>query len=220
MKDFFKKDFGKNMYKNLKRIIDLLISIITFPIVVLIILIFGVMIKLDDGGTIFYKAQRLGVNRKVFTMYKFRTMIENAPDYRAEDGSTLNSEDDPRLTKLGKFMRKTSIDEIPQLLNVLKGEMSIIGPRPDSAFWIDQYTDEEKIIHTVRPGITGYNQVINRNAASTKEKLKNDIYYVENISFGLDLWIFFTTIKKVFNSENVYREDLPANEKINDFRRK
>ncbi|EGP4907307.1 sugar transferase, partial [Enterococcus faecium] len=182
------------MYKIFKRIIDVIASIVAMPFLFVALLIFGLIIKLDDGGSIFYKAKRLGTDRRIFTMYKFRTMIENAPDFRSEDGSTLNSEDDPRLTRIGKFMRKTSIDEIPQFLNVLIGDMSLIGPRPDSAFWAENYSEEEKIIHTIRPGITGYNQVINRNAASTKQKLQNDIYYVENLSLKFDIWIFFMTI--------------------------
>lgn len=194
------------MYKMIKRLFDLLFSIIALPFVLVLIMIFGTLIKIEDGGAIFFNAKRIGTDRRVFTMFKFRTMVENAPDYRSEDGSTLNSENDPRITKIGRFMRKTSIDEVPQLINVLLGDMSLIGPRPDSAFWIDNYSEEEKIIHTVRPGITGFNQVINRNAASTKEKLQKDIYYVENFSFKLDLWIFFMTIKKVLKSENVYRE--------------
>lgn len=195
------------VYPVVKRVLDLVCAIIMLPLIGLLIIIVGIAIKLEDGGSIFYFPERIGKNRKIFKMYKFRSMKENAPDIRMEDGSTYNSPNDDRVTKVGKFIRKTSIDEIPQLLNVIKGEMSFIGPRPDSAMWIDNYTEEEKIIHNVLPGISGYNQVVSRNASSTKEKLANDIYYVENISFLLDLKILFLTIKNIIGSKNIYREE-------------
>lgn len=195
------------VYPVVKRVLDLVCAIIMLPLIGLLIIIVGIAIKLEDGGSVFYFPERIGKNRKIFKMYKFRSMKENAPDIRMEDGSTYNSPNDDRVTKVGKFIRKTSIDEIPQLLNVIKGEMSFIGPRPDSAMWIDNYTEEEKIIHNVLPGISGYNQVVSRNASSTKEKLANDIYYVENISFLLDLKILFLTIKNIIGSKNIYREE-------------
>ncbi|ANZ99495.1 UDP-phosphate galactose phosphotransferase [Carnobacterium divergens] len=195
------------MYKVIKRILDFILSIVCLPFIVIIILIFGTLIKIEDRGSIFYFADRIGKNGKIFKMFKFRSMIEDAPDLRMEDGSTFNSADDSRVTKMGKFMRKTSIDEVPQILNVLIGDMSFIGPRPDSAMWIDNYTEEERIIHTVPPGISGYNQVINRNAVSTKEKLQNDIYYVNNMNFWLDMKIVFLTIKTILFSKNVFREE-------------
>ena len=120
-------------------------------------------------------------------MFKFRTMIVNAPDIRLSDGSTYNGDDDPRITRVGRFLRKTSIDELPQILNVLLGDMSFIGPRPDPVDWLDKYSEKEKIILSVRPGITGYNQAYYRNSADGAMKLKNDVYYAENISFSLDL---------------------------------
>lgn len=195
------------MYLVVKRLIDLFFSIIMLPFIFILIIIVGIAIKLEDGGSIFYFPERIGKDRKIFKMYKFRSMKENAPDIRTADGSTYNSPSDERVTKVGKFIRKTSIDEIPQIINVIKGEMSFIGPRPDSAMWIDNYTEEEKVIHTVLPGISGYNQVVSRNASSTKEKLENDIYYVENISLFLDLKILFLTIKNIVVSKNVYREE-------------
>lgn len=195
------------MYLFFKRVIDFLLSLLMLPFIILLVIIVGIAIKIDDGGSVFYFPERIGKNRKIFKMYKFRSMKENAPDIRTEDGSTYNSPDDDRVTRVGSFIRKTSIDEIPQIINVLKGEMSFIGPRPDSAMWIDNYTEEEKIIHDVLPGLSGYNQVVNRNASSTKEKLANDIYYVENISFMLDAKIFFLTIKNILVSKNVYRDE-------------
>ena len=138
-------------------------------------------------------------------MYKLRSMKENAPDIRLEDGSTFNGDDDPRVTKFGKFARKTSIDELPQIINVLKGDMSFIGPRPDTPMYLDKYTDEEKIILTVRPGITGYNQAINRNSVLTKEKLENDVYYVKHLSLFFDFKIIFMTINTIIMRKNINR---------------
>ena len=124
-------------------------------------------------------------------------MKENAPDIRLADGSTYNGEDDPRVTKFGKFARKTSIDELPQVINILKGDMSFIGPRPDTPMYLDKYTEEERIVLTVRPGITGYNQAVNRNSVLTKEKLKNDI----------EIKILFMTVATVLGHKNINRAD-------------
>lgn len=194
------------MYKYIKRFMDLILAVVALPCLVISIFFVGLVIKIEDRGPVFYKAARIGKQGKIFAMYKFRSMKVNAPDLRLSDGSTYNSEDDPRVTKVGKFIRKTSIDEIPQLINILIGQMSFIGPRPDSAIWLDNYTDEERIILSVVPGISGYNQVISRNRSSTKEKLQNDIYYVKHQSFSLDTWIFIETIKAVLLSKNVYRK--------------
>lgn len=193
------------MYKYIKRFLDVIFSLLFLPFIFLLTVVIGICIKVEDGGPVFYCAKRIGRNRKIFNMYKFRSMKINAPDIRNKDGSTFNSENDPRVTKVGKVIRKTSLDEIPQLINVLIGDMSFIGPRPDAADWINNYVGKEKIIHTVRPGITGYNQAINRNAVGTKEKLQNDIFYVEHISFLFDVKILIMTIKTVVCSKNVYR---------------
>lgn len=193
------------MYQFIKRSLDLLLSLFLFPLFLIIYIIVAIAIKLDDRGPVFYFPQRIGKNGKIFKMYKFRSMKVNAPDIRLKDGSTFNSEDDPRVTRVGKFIRKTSIDELPQLINIILGDMSFIGPRPDSAMYLNQYTEEEKIILTVRPGITGYNQAVNRNSVGTKEKLQNDIYYVNNASLSFDLKILFLTVKTVILSKNVYR---------------
>ena len=171
----------------------------------MLIIVVGLAIKLDDKGPIFYFAYRIGKDGKIFKMFKFRSMKINSPDIRLEDGSTYNSNSDSRVTKVGKYLRKTSIDEVPQILNILKGEMSFIGPRPDSAMWLENYTEDEKIILTVPPGISGYNQVVSRNASNTKEKIENDIYYVKHYSFRLDFWILIKTVQTVIKSKNVYR---------------
>ncbi|MGH0423512.1 sugar transferase [Bacillus pretiosus] len=194
------------MYKVIKRILGFIFSLILMPFILLLIIIVGIAIKIEDRGPIFYFADRIGRDGKIFKMFKFRSMKVNAPDIRLEDGSTYNSDNDERVTKVGKFLRKTSIDEIPQAINILKGDMAFVGPRPDSAMWLNNYTKEERTILKVRPGITGYNQAINRNSVGTKEKIKNDIIYVQNISFLFDIKILILTVKSVLLSKNIYRE--------------
>lgn len=186
-----------------KRFFDILIGLVLFPFVLLLIIIFGPIIWLEDKGPIFYVGKRLGKDGKPFGMIKFRSMKVNAPDIRLADGSTYNGDDDPRVTKIGKFLRKTSIDEIPQFLNVLFGQMSFIGPRPDPLDWLDKYKPEERIFLTLKPGITGYNQAYYRNSASTQEKIDHDVFYAKNISFWLDVKIIFKTIKTVLLRENI-----------------
>lgn len=186
-----------------KRIFDLIVALIACPFILVAICIFGSLIYLEDKGPIFYKAQRIAKGGRAFRMLKFRSMKVNAPDIRLEDGSTYNGDDDPRVTKIGKFMRNTSIDEIPQFLNVLLGQMSIIGIRPDPLDWLERYNEYERVILTVKPGITGYNQAYFRNSVDGSIKLKNDVYYAEHISFVLDMKIFFKTIKTVLFKENV-----------------
>ena len=199
------------MYKAFgKRLIDLIISIVGLPFFCLLFIIFAPIIKLTDKGPVFYNAERLGRNGKVYKMYKFRSMRVNAPDIRNKDGSTFNSDNDPRVTKIGRIMRKTSIDETPQILNVLLGDMSIIGPRP---FVTTHYEGYDKLDEKgkkrleVRPGITGYSQAYYRNSISKEEKIECDVYYAENLSFLLDLRIFFKTIKAVLKQENIYVAD-------------
>ena len=187
----------------LKRCIDFFFSLIALPFVLLVIIIVAPFIWFDDNGPIFYAGKRIGYKGKPFGMLKFRSMKVNAPDIRLEDGSTFNGDDDPRVTKVGKFLRKTSLDEIPQFLNVLVGQMSLIGIRPDPLDWLEKYNEHERVILTVKPGITGYNQAYFRNSADGELKLKNDVYYAEHISFWLDVTIFFKTIKTVLFRENI-----------------
>ena len=190
--------------KYFKRLFDLVVSVFIFPIFILIYVFVGILIKIEDGGKILFKGQRLGKNLKIYNIYKFRSMKENAVDLRNEDGSTYNSEHDERVTKIGKILRKTSIDEIPQILNVVKGDMSFIGPRPSPTGNIDKYPKEYLEKFKVRHGITGYNQAYFRNNISIEEKQKNDLAYVKNISFRLDLKIILRTIKTVIKKENIY----------------
>lgn len=194
------------MYKHFfKRLLDVLISLIALPFVLLTIIIFGPIIFFTDRGPIFYCGKRIGKNGKVFRMVKFRSMRVNSPDIRTESGDCYNSADDPRVTKIGKFLRKTSIDELPQFFNIFIGQMSLIGPRPDPVDWLEKYTEEEKMFLKVRPGITGYSQAYFRNSIEAKEKIKNDVYYAINCSFALDCRIILKTIKTVFKRENVFR---------------
>ena len=202
------------MYKAyIKRILDLLIGVFAFPFFLLSLMIFGPIIKATDRGPIFYNAQRIGWNGKLFKMYKFRSMHVNAQDIRNADGSTYNGEKDPRVTKIGKFMRTTSIDELPQILNMLNGTMSLIGPRPDPPDDMLIYTEEQKEKLKVRPGITGYNQAYYRNSVKQNEKFEHDLYYANNISFWLDLKIFFKTIITVLKHERVYNDASSPNGK-------
>lgn len=194
------------MYKNyIKRLIDILISIVLIPLVILITIPVGLLIKKEDKGTIFFCGERYGKNMKKFKMLKFRTMKMNAPDIRNSDGSTYNSKNDVRLTKVGSFLRRSSIDELPQVFNVLIGDMSYIGPRPSPMGNEKTYNEYIKRKFNVRPGITGYNQALLRNSATMEERYKNDIYYAENISFLLDFKIVFWTIKSVLFKKNIYK---------------
>lgn len=196
------------MYKKYgKRLIDVLISILGLPILGILFLIFAPIIKFTDKGPVFYNAERLGQNGKIYKMYKFRSMSVNAPDFRNKDGSTYNSDDDPRVTPIGKFMRKTSVDETPQILNVLRGDMSIIGPRPFVTTHYAGYEnlgEKEKKRLGVKPGITGYSQAYYRNSIGKEEKIDKDCYYTDHVSFFLDIKIFFQTIKSVLKRENIY----------------
>ena len=193
------------MYKHFfKRVIDIIIGLIALPFVLLVIIIFGPIIYFTDRGPIFYNANRVGLNMKLFKMYKLRSMKVNAPDLRNEDGSTFNSDNDPRVTSVGLFLRKTSLDEFPQFINVLKGDMSIIGPRP--ILPKDDYSEMEEYLikmKKVRPGITGYNQAYFRNSISRLDKYKNDAYYAENLSFIMDTKIFINTIRTILLSKNI-----------------
>ena len=164
------------------------------------------MIYLEDKGPVFYNAPRVGKNGKPFVMYKFRSMYVNAPDLKMEDGSTYNGADDPRMTKIGAFMRKTSLDEFPQFLNVLKGDMSIIGPRPDLDSEMALYQGDEGRKLEVTPGITGYAQAYGRNSLPWHDRLALDVYYVDHLSFLLDVKIFFKTFATVFKQEGIYVE--------------
>ncbi|PPK45271.1 lipopolysaccharide/colanic/teichoic acid biosynthesis glycosyltransferase [Clostridium algidicarnis DSM 15099] len=197
------------MYVNIfKRLFDIVFAIILMPIFLIVYMIVVVAIKVEDKGPVFYFGERLGRYGKSFKMYKFRSMKVNAPDWRLEDGSTFNGEEDPRQTKVGKILRKTSIDEIPQILNIIKGDMSFIGPRPDPTDWLERYLEEDKVLLNVLPGVTGYNQAYYRNSSDGRKKTDNDVYYAKNVSFIMDLKIFFVTLVSVLCRKNIYTPNL------------
>ena len=199
------------MYRHFfKRFFDIILGLIALPFVLLFIIMLAPIIFLTDRGPVFYTANRLGRRGKIFRMYKFRSMKVNSPDLRNADGSTFNSSNDPRVTKIGKFMRKTSVDEIPQFLNVLKGDMSLIGPRAfltTNYHGYDTLDERRKKRLEVRPGITGYSQAYYRNSIGTEEKIDNDCYYVDHLSFGLDLKVLGKTVTSVLKHENVFVEN-------------
>ena len=177
---------------------------LALPVVLLILIPVGIAIKLEDRGPVFYYSKRLGVGFKEFGMMKFRSMKVNAPDLRNADGSTFNSDRDERVTKIGRFLRETSIDELPQIFNVLKGDMSIIGPRAGDVESKDTYEEDEKDKLLIRPGITGYTQAYYRNNLGVREKRLYDAWYAHNVSCWLDIKIFFKTIQTVLKRENIY----------------
>lgn len=196
------------MYKYFfKRFLDIVGALIAMPFVILVIAFFGLIVYLTDRGSVFYNAKRAGVNGQPFTMFKLRTMYLNAPDIRNSDGSTFNSDNDIRVTPIGRFLRKTSLDEFPQFINVLIGDMSLVGPRPTLATKnIEEYSEVMKKRASVRPGITGYSQAFFRNSISQMEKFDNDCFYVENLTFYTDLKIILKTVSSVLRRQNVFVE--------------
>ena len=191
--------------KYVKRGLDILFSLVLLPFLLVIGLVVSPLIYLEDRGTVFYKAKRRGVKGRIFDMYKFRSMKMNAPDLRNEDNSTYNAPDDPRITKIGKIIRKTSVDELPQILNILKGDMSFIGPRPITINRpLEEYDEKRKIRVLVRPGITGYSQAYYRNSISQEEKLQHDAEYAQNVTFLGDVKIILKTIDTVIHRKNIY----------------
>lgn len=200
------------MYKkHIKRVLDLCGALIAFPFLLLAVVVIGPMIYLEDKGPVFYKSLRVGKDGKLFTMYKFRSMKVNSPDIRNEDGSTFSAEDDPRLTRVGRFIRKASLDELPQFINVIKGDMSFVGPRPaipSPRFNFSEISGVRRKRYEVRPGITGYAQAFFRNSISQEEKFMYDAEYVDRLSFLLDVKILLATVVTVIARKNVFSDTL------------
>lgn len=192
------------MYKCIKRLVDLILIIVALPFWALLCAVITIAIKYEDGGPVFYLADRIGQNCKKIKMYKFRSMKVNSPNILNKDGSTFNSKNDIRVTKVGKFLRETSLDETAQILNVLVGDMSIIGPRASGWNALETYLDDEKDKMKVKPGITGYTQAYYRNTISVRDKRLYDAWYANNMSLWLDTKIFFKTIQTVFFRKNLY----------------
>ena len=187
------------MYKFiLKRLIDFIISFVgILALCPILLIVLALLAYKNKGSGVFFYQQRPGKDGKIFKVIKFKTMT----DERDRDGNLLP--DDKRLTKVGKFVRSTSLDEIPQLINVIKGDMSLVGPRPLLVQYLPLYSKEQARRHEVRPGITGWAQVNGRNAISWKQKFEYDVWYVDNMSFWLDVKILFLTVKKVFVREGI-----------------
>ena len=201
---------AKHIYsKYVKRILDVVLSttglIILFPVFVII----AILIKIDSRGSVFFKHKRIGKNGKEIYIYKFRTMVENAeelikqftPEQQKEYKSNFKLENDPRITKLGKFLRKSSLDELPQLLNIVKGDLSIIGPRPIITEELEKYGINKTKFLSVTPGLTGYWASNGRSTTTYEQRMKMELYYVDNISFKLDVKIFFKTVLSVIKRE-------------------
>lgn len=198
------------MYRKfIKRIFDFSIALIGLICLSPVFIIVTIGLYFANEGKPFFFQERPGLRDKIFNIIKFKTMN----DKKDSEGKLLP--DAERLTPIGSFVRKTSLDEIPQLINVLKGDMSVIGPRPLRTYYLPLYNEEQKRRHEVRPGITGWAQVNGRNAISWTKKFELDVYYVNNISFALDLKIFFLTIKKVFKREGISKEGHVTTEAFN-----
>lgn len=181
----------------IKRILDIIISGIALLLLSPVFLILAILVRTKLGSPVIFHQERPGYREQIFTLCKFRTMT----DERDENGELLP--DACRLTPFGSFLRKTSLDELPELWNIFKGDMSLIGPRPLLVGYLPYYTERERLRHTVRPGLTGLSQVSGRNFLSWDERLAKDVEYVEHLSFLMDVKVFFRTIAVVFHSEDV-----------------
>ena len=186
------------MYKKyFKRILDFVLSLLALIVLMPVMLIIYILVRIKLGKPVIFKQQRPGKDEKIFTLYKFRTMT----DERDEKGNLLP--DSQRLTKFGKFLRSTSLDELPELVNIIKGDMSIVGPRPLLVEYLELYNEEQKHRHDVRPGLTGLAQINGRNAITWEEKFKDDIEYINKITIVNDAKIILKTIGKVFKREGI-----------------
>jgi len=181
----------------IKRLLDIVISGVALLVLSPVYLVLAILIRVKLGSPVIFHQERPGKDEKIFTLCKFRTMT----DERDENGNLLP--DNVRLTKFGKLLRSASLDELPELWNIFIGDMSLIGPRPLLVSYLPYYTEEEKLRHTVRPGLTGLAQVSGRNFLDWDNRLKKDVEYVKNLSFLMDLKVIFLTVKVVFVKENV-----------------
>lgn len=203
------KKASKINYMSVKRVFDLVISTIGLIILSPIFLILAIIVKLDSKGSVFFAHTRYGKNGKKFKMYKFRTMYENAqdmindftPEQMKEWKENFKLQDDPRITKVGKFLRKTSLDELPQIVNIIKGDLSIIGPRPVIEEELEKYGENKEKFLSVTPGLTGYWQANGRSSTTYEQRMEMELYYIDHISPKLDFKIFFKTIESVIKKE-------------------
>lgn len=190
--------------KGMKRCLDILLSVVGLIVLSPLFLLTALRVKIDSRGPVFYKQERIGYRAKVFTLLKFRSMKVNT---EKEGTGVYSGKGDPRVTRVGRIIRATSIDELPQLVNILRGDMSIIGPRPPLTYhpWkLEEYTDEQRRMFEVRPGLTGWAQVHGRKNVEWNERIRLNVWYVDHVSFWLDIKIFFKTIGQVFaGSDNL-----------------
>jgi lipopolysaccharide/colanic/teichoic acid biosynthesis glycosyltransferase len=199
----------KGIYeKYFKRLFDFSVSLIAFTLLFPLLFIVAILIRLKLGSPIIFKQDRPGLNEQIFTLYKFRTMTDKKDD----QGVLLP--DSERLTKFGKFLRSTSIDELPGLINIIKGDMSIVGPRPLLVEYLGLYNSEQRKRHEVRPGLSGYAQINGRNALSWEDKFKLDVVYVNNVTFKHDIGIILKTILKVIKREGISSSNSVTMEKF------
>ena len=194
--------------KYIKRILDFILSLIVLIVLSPVLLVVAILVRIKLGSPIIFKQQRPGKDEKIFILYKFRTMT----DKKDENGNLLP--DSERLTKFGKVLRSTSLDELPELVNILKGDMSIVGPRPLLVEYLPLYSEEQKHRHDVRPGLTGLAQVSGRNTLSWEEKFNDDLQYIKHITFFEDMKIIFMTVAKVFKREGIAQEGNATMEKF------
>lgn len=188
-----------------KRMLDIAAALLALPVVGAASLLVGTAIKLDDGGPVLFKQTRRGLHGRTFAILKFRSMAVNAPDLRNPDSSTLASASDPRLTQVGRVIRRLSVDELPQVINVLIGDMSLVGPRPNLATKeLSQLKGDELLRLSVRPGITGFNQAYYRNSSSLAERYANDCKYAGSVTLMNDIRIIFATLGSVVRARNIY----------------
>lgn len=196
---------GGNMYKNcMKRCLDFLLSLCAVIVLSPILLVLCILVRTKLGSPVFFRQERPGRHEKIFTLCKFRTMT----DERDENGELLP--DSVRLTKFGRFLRATSLDELPELFNILKGDMSIIGPRPLLVSYLPYYSEREKLRHSVRPGLTGLAQVSGRNFIDWDRRMEKDVEYVENLTFAMDLKVLWMTVQTVLGHSEEVAEDTNA----------
>lgn len=188
----------------IKSILDFIFSLLFLIILLPVFIIIATAIKLDSKGSAFFIQERVGKDGKLFKVYKFRTMYQNNQQVKSDNYYT--EENDPRITKVGRFLRKTSLDELPQLINIIKGEMSFIGPRPTLKYQVDQYNEFQLQRLKMKPGVTGWAQVNGRNSIPWPDRIKYDVYYVNNYSLLFDLKILLKTIKVVLYHEGIYGE--------------
>ncbi|BEH91610.1 sugar transferase [Turicibacter faecis] len=197
------------MQQRIKRIFDFMIALIGIIIASPILLIVAILVRLNLGAPILFRQPRVGLNGEVFEMVKFRTMKD------AKDAKGHLLPDDERLTKFGQFLRQSSLDELPELFNVLKGDMSLVGPRPLLVEYLPLYSKEQMRRHEVRPGITGYAQINGRNNISWAQKFELDVYYVDNYRLSLDFKILAQTVGKVLKQSDISQEGHVTVEKFN-----